>query len=994
MSFDQSENVGNPVTPSSFKDKLFYEPEVSNLINEGNLWLSERKSGGDSFLFNTNLTGLEAGSDVLYRVKCASRVMNTNWPNPCPYDVRFLIKDDKTNVSEVILLMQCVDPGFGPWIYTASTSFTVNSSLRNPPNTESASLRATFSCSTPDGEGYLDWMEILYDRRLNSAANDVLRFDSPDLTGTVEYNVSSFSGNDIRVFDITDNNNVRRIQPLSSSASNVKFQKTQTLHNLSKFIVAGPGGYKTPSAISQRVPNQNLHGVPDGADFIIITHPDFMAAANRLKAKREAPGPGNPNYLKTMIVTSDQIYDEFSGGVLDAVAIRDFLKYAYDNWQIRPSYVFLLGSGSFDYKGILVSSPNWVPAYEVTDPQIDQVAGYTTDDFFVDVVPDEMHRPDMGIGRVTARSETDADNYLDKIDCYESPSTNGYWKNKMGFVADDGYTSDGYDGTQHTDQCEELAENHTPDFIERLKLYLIAYPTVITAQGRRKPGVNADIIKSWNAGFLNLHYTGHGSPEVWAHEYVLEKDVVISQIHNSCLYPFVTVASCDMAKFDNPLSQCATELFVLSPNKGAIGTLAASRPVYGGANATLMQYFYNRLYMQRDTLLYTMRFGKAIFQTKQMEASYTDNDKKFIMFCDPTVRTALPHYQTRVDSISGLSNDTMRALSRVKIYGSILNPDSTVWTAYNGLTYVKVYDVTRQIEIDETYNNLVYAFRFKLPGGIIYSGLAPVVNGKWTAEYIVPKDISYLNQRGKLVNYFYNNQADGSGLYRNFFVGGINQDAPADTTGPLINAYLNDRKFRTGDVVNENFKLIADLFDESGINTTGTIGHKIEGTLDNDESHKIDLTNYYNSDTSYKSGSLSYDFTGIADGKHSLKVRAWDTYNNSSQVTIDFDVIPSGGLSVINVYNYPNPFKDGTAFTFQHNYPGLISTKIKIYTVAGRLIKEIDQPSTNDKYVYIPWNGKDADGETLGNGIYIYKLVVTTDAGNTLTSVGKLAVLK
>jgi hypothetical protein len=930
-------------------------------------------------------------------VKPASRVINTNSPSPCPYDVRFLIKDDNTNSGEVNLPMYCIDPGFGNWIYTSASNFTVNSSLKNPPNSEQTSLRATFSTSSNDGEGYLDWMEIQYNRRLNSAANDVLRFDSPNTEGTIEYNVSSFSGNDIKVFDISDHNGVKLIQPISSSPSNVRFQKSQARNVINKFIVTGPTAYKTPSSITQRVPNQNLHGISDGASFVIITHPDFINAANRLKAKRETGGPGNPNYLKTAIFTCDQIYDEFSGGVLDAVAIRDFLKYAYDNWQERPSYVLFLGDGSFDYKNILTNAPSWVPAYEVTDPNINQVNGYATDDFYTDVVDDPAHRPDMGNGRIPARSVnglTDADSYLDKIDCYEDPASNGYWKNRMVFVADDGYTSDGYDGTQHTDQCEDLAENHTPEVIDKIKLYLISYPTVITAQGRRKPGVNADIIKTWNAGCINIHYTGHGSPEIWAHEYVLEKDVVISEIHNNCLYPFVSIASCDMAKYDNPLSQSAAELFVMTPNKGAIGTLAASRPVYGGANAVMMQAFFDKLYNQRDTLLYQLRFGKAYFQMKQAISYFSPNDLKFIMICDPSLRVQVPRYATRIDSISGLSNDTMRALSRIKIYGSIMNPDSSLWSDYNGKIYVKVYDVTRQIEIDEVYQGLTYAFRFKQPGGIIYSGTAPVLNGKWTAEYIVPRDISYLNQRGKLVNYFFNNHADGSNLYKNFFVGGIDPNSPLDTTGPNINAFLDTRNFRSGDVVNENFKLIADMFDESGINTTGTIGHKIEAVIDNDESHKYDLTNFYNSDTSYKSGSLSYDFSGIALGRHSMRIRAWDTYNNSSQVTIDFNVVSSGALQVMNVYNFPNPFKDGTAFTFQHNYPGLISARIKVYTVAGRMIKQIDQPLTSEKFVNIPWNGKDADGETLGNGIYIYKLVVTTDDGKTITNTGKLAVLK
>ena len=1000
MSLDPSENGNNPLLQTSFRERMFLEQEQSNLISEGNLWLSERKNDGESFVWNTNMTGLVANSDILYIVKPASRVVNNYSPGPCPFNVFFRIKDDNTSVAELNYPMQCITPGFGPWITTSETSFSVNASLKSPPNSEATSLRATFQCGTPDGEGYLDWMEIQYTRRLNSVANDMLRFDSPNVNGLVEYNVSSFSGTDIRVFDVSNHNGVRMIQPISSSTSDVRFQKTQTMGTLSRFVVAGPTGYKTPTSISQRVSNQNLHGISDGASFIIITHPDFMAAANRLKSKREAGGPENPNYLHTAIFTCDQIYNEFSGGVLDAVAIRDFLKYAYENWQERPVYVVLLGSGTFDYKNIfgIQDIKNWVPPYEVTDPQIDQVNGYVTDDFYANIVDDPtVGRPDVGIGRIPATNLSGvnlANTYLDKVDCYEDPVNNGYWKNRMDFVADDGYSGDLYDGTQFTDQSEDLSENHTPQVFDKVKIYLIAYPTVITAQGKRKPAVNADIIKSWNAGCLNIHYIGHGAPDVWAHEYVLEKDVIMSQLHNQCQYPFVSIASCDMSKFDDPHNVCAAAEFTITPNKGSIGTLAASRPVYGSSNAVLMINFFDRLYGQRDTLLYPLRFGKAIFQTKQFSQSYSDNDKKFILLGDPSTRIAFPRFQTRIDSISGLSSDTMRALSKIKIYGSIINPDSSVWSTYNGNTFVKVYDVTRQIEIDETYQGLVYAFRFKLPGGIIYSGLSSITNGKWTAEYVVPKDLSYLNQRGKLVNYFYNNQADGSSLYTNFFVGGINPNAPVDSTGPRINAYLNNRNFRSGDVVNENFKLIADMFDESGINTTGTIGHRIEATLDGNESNKYDLTTYYNSDTSYKSGSLTYDFTGIGNGTHSLRLRAWDTYNNSSQVTINFDVVTSGVVQVINVYNFPNPFRDGTAFTYQHNYPGLVTTKIKIYTVAGRLIKEIDQPATNDKFVYIPWNGKDADGETLGNGIYIYKVVVTTDAGTAITNVGKLAVLK
>jgi hypothetical protein len=169
---------------------------------------------------------------------------------------------------------------------------------------------------------------------------------------------------------------------------------------------------------------------------------------------------------------------------------------------------------------------------------------------------------------------------------------------------------------------------------------------------------------------------------------------------------------------------------------------------------------------------------------------------------------------------------------------------------------------------------------------------------------------------------------------------------------------------------------------------------EIEAVIDNNETNKYDLTTFYNSDTTYKSGSLEYDFSSIALGRHTLRLKAWDTYNNSSEAVIEFNVSSSEALQVTNIYNYPNPFSSNTAFTFQHNYPNPVNVKIKIYTVAGRLIKEIENKDVNDKFVVIDWNGRDADGETLGNGIYIYKLTVDDGSGQAVTSTGKLAVLK
>ncbi len=979
METEQSLNNPTPVTPTSFIEKRFREDEVINPILEGNIWLGCLVHNGESCAWPNTLTGIETGSNIIYKIKPASHI----YP---PYTNYMILKEEYSNSSPIHFPMDNASPNYGNWIWTGETDFTINQSQLT--NGEQSRFTAQFFTNSPGGEGYVDWMEIHYNRRFNSVTGDFLRFFSPNEQGILEYNVSPFTNNQIRIFDVSTHNSVKRILPLETGSNSIKFQQLQGLA-AKEYMVVGQNGYKTPAAISQKHPNQNLHGgYSEGASFIIITHKDFLQAAERLKQKREIPGPGNPSYLKTNIFTTEQIYNEFSGGVLDAVAIRDFLKYCYDTWQEKPVYVCLMGDGDIDFRNYLTSHLNPIPAFQYTDPFINEVQTYTTDDFYANISGND-NVPDIAIGRIPVQSLKEATDYLNKLDNYEDPVHNGYWKNRLGFVADDGKTTGGNDGPQHTDQCERLAELHIPQSFEKIKMYLVSYPAVITSQGRRKPDVTRDIIKNINEGLLALNYTGHGSPSVWAHEYVLESNIVLSQIHNVNKYFFLTVASCDFTKFDNPLSISGGESFVIADQKGAIGSMAATRPTYGPENEPFNNMFWNIFLALRDTLLLQCRFGKASFLTKQLHNGI--NDQKFVLMCDPSLRVQAPRYISRIDSMKGLNNDTMKALSRIRIHGSVLHADSSLWQDYNGKIYLKIFDVKKDISITDE-DNLVY--NFKMPGGIIFSGTQSVRNGHWVLEFIVPKDISYLNKKGKLIDYYFNKQADGSGFDTSFIVGGINQNADIDTSGPRISVFLNTRNFRNGDIVNSSFKLIGDLFDESGINTTGTIGHKLEAVIDDNQNNKYDLTNFYNSDTTYKSGSLEYDFYDIADGKHSLKLKAWDTYNNSSEAEIEFTVSSSSALRVTNVYNYPNPFKDNTAFTFQHNYGGNINVSIKIYTVSGRLIKKIDKPAVTDKFVVINWAGTDEDGEKLANGVYLYKLTVTGDDGKTETSMGKLAVLK
>jgi hypothetical protein len=868
------------------------------------------------------------------------------------------------------------------------------------PGKNSVSIKVSLPASlgnTAQSAGYYDYYELLYSRTFSSADGNVLRFNGMDTAATIEYRPSGFNTSDVKIFDVTNSSQPKMIYPISYSGGEVRFQAAHVENLPNEYYVVGGLNYKVPASIT-RTANQNLKGnLAAGADMILFYHKDFSEAANRYKSYRENSGF---NSLKVALVDVEQVYNEFSGGKLDPVALRNFLKYSYNNWAVRPTLVFFFGDGSYDYKNIYkLSTKNFLPPIELTSDQSDDITSFCSDDFATEVNECFSYptpsKPDFGTGRVCATSNAEANIYVDKIISYEDPSNYDRWRDKIMYVADDGWTTEntlGQEGSLHTGQCEDVAENHTPKYFEKEKVYIVSYPAIYTPQGRRKPDVNPVIVNGWNEGRLVINYTGHGSTDLWAHEHIFERQVSIPLLNNKNKYTFLTIASCDLARWDDPYGISAAEQLINEPNKGAIGVVAAVRPVYAAPNATFNNLFWDNFTFLKDTLNLPIRVGKAMFNTKQ--TLFLDNDLKFALLCDPSLRVAVPQYFTKIDTINGYTGSKfvqMKALQKVRISGSVLRPDSTLWSNYNGTISLKVLDVDKQIHLED----FGYPFDFRLDGGTIFTGKANVVNGLWAIEFIVPKDISYSTGNGKILAYFQNTSSNGVGYSDNFTINGIDSTAVPDTTGPSVNLFLDSRNFRNGDLVNQNPKLIADFFDPFGMNLTGTIGHKIEATLNGDNQNKIDLTSFYNSTNGYQYGSVEYQLQNLQTGQNTLSIKAYDTYNNYTVTDISFNVQSSSVLTLENVYNYPNPMRNNTAFVFNHNFDKSLNASIKIYTVSGRLIKELNKTGITDKFVSIDWDGRDNDGDAIANGTYIYKLTIKSDDGTfTQSNVNKLAKLQ
>ncbi len=946
-----------------------------------NIGKSGREFLGDQFLqtaktrsYSNTLEGLLAGTTVDYKV----RFVNADSPS-----VRLDVRDGDYLLGSRYL------SGYGTNQYSYGVADVSYYSYPLHPAGTSNTLQFTYNATDASSTGYLDYYEISYTRDMKAVPNYLIFF-SPQQNGVAEYHLSDFVSSSIQVFDVTDYANPKLQERLGEpSGGEFRFQANVGLLSVSKYLAVNPAAYKTPINFVQ-MSNQNLHGESQGAPYVIITPKEFYDEAKRLATFRMS---GSKVPMNTIVVKTDEIYNEFSGGVKDVSAVRDYLRYGFQNWTTKPMYVMLFGHGDYDFRNIEGYSNNYIFPYE-TQESLDQIYSYNSDDYFARVDYDDMVI-DLAVGRMPARTVAEAKTCVDKIIAYETSSDRSAWRNLVTLVADDGWHSKDWEGTVHTENSEYLSKA-LPSSFDQKKIYLAAYPTAITSFGRTKPGVNEAIIRAINEGTLLLNYVGHGSPELWADEHVFVKDVTIPQLKNKNLF-FLTAATCDFCYFDRPNITCSAEELVFEENYGAVGCFASTRPGYSQPNIDLAIALYqNLLQSHRDTLNLCFPVGLLYFQAKTNKSDI--NDLKFHLLCDPALRLNLPQLGATVDSINkqpATAAIQIKALSHVNVKGTVLAPNSTAAnTGFTGEGLLTIFDSEQLMPLPEFGSD----YTMVVQGGVIFKGKISVTNGSFNADFTVPKDISYENRNGKMVLYFYNQGADGIAFSKNIIVGGTDSSAVNDNVGPEIKVAFDDPERTDAYLIKPNSTLYVLLSDASGINATGSgVGRVMHGILDGDEANPIDFTNYYSGDlnTGGKSGKVTYKFDNLAAGEHSLKIDAWDVFNNTSSKVVYVKVNNSDGLVVDNIYNYPNPFSGGTVFMADHNDPQPVSVKIRVYSVTGRLLHEITRLNVSERSIRIPWDGRDIDGNMLANGVYLYKVTITSASGfGSKSTTGKLAIIR
>ncbi|MDD8017280.1 MAG: type IX secretion system sortase PorU [Bacteroidota bacterium] len=953
--------------------KMFFDEERINFNQSGMNWVSAPFNSGDSRVISNKLYGRVPGTTVLYKYYLYSRANAA---------ATFTLEESGQPMASSVISGFSDDALNDPVNSFANSNGREQAALIPNLTDDRSNVKFTYSSAGTVANGYIDWLEIFYTYNL-LPVNDQLQFDSPDTTGLIEFALSGYSNNDVNVFEVSNANGMRKlITQMGQLTGSLSFKDTMSYGVPKKYWVGTSSQYFYPKSFT-KIPNTNLHGY-NGSDFIIVTHSEFKSQAERLKIHKESL----PKPITTIVVDVDSIYNEFGIGMPDPVSLRDFLKYATENWNIKPKYVLFFGDASYDYKSILGNDKSWVPTFESSESN-DKINSYNYDDFLAYLDPLSTATVSIAHGRLCPRSEDDAKFLVDRIIQYESKQFFSPWKNIVTIVADDIYAAESTNETYHVEQAEVLATDYTPKDFEIKKIYIGEYPTVFASSGRRKPDARLAIIDQVNQGTLVLNFTGHGNPKVWAHESILTYDDVKTQFFNNAKLTFIVAATCDWGRFDEAGEQSSAEEVVVNRKGGAVGVFSATRAVYSDFNAETNQKFYSNLFGSNQSL----PLGDVTMLTKNAIVSNDINKQKYFLLGDPTMRLANPAMKIGIDSINNLSvtiSDTLRALEKVTIKAAVRDTSNILSSNYNGIALVTVFDADKHRIISESGQD------YYTNGPVIYKGENSIKNGKMEASFIVPKDISYENKNGRMSIYFSNTSTDGRGFTTNFSVGGSNLQAKPDSSGPQISIYFDNTSFRSGDVVNDQPTLLVDLKDSSGINSSGSaIGHRIEAWLD-ESAKSIDLTDFYKGKTdSYQQGRVEYPMTNLSSGNHALKVRAWDVYNNSSSAEVNFTVAASDGLSIQQLYNFPNPVSSTTAFTFQQNQLTPIDVQIDLFTVSGRKIHTINRYAITDRFVKIAWDRRDRDGDVVGNGVYFYKVIAKTIDGKfTSEAIGKMAIVR
>lgn len=974
-------------------DYVFHKRELVNNLKSGRYWL------GENFL------------PTATNVQIPMSLPNIATNYPADVNIRLMANSStiityniKLNNSQIGTLNISPNPSSQRTQYG---TFHDSISINNATNT----FDFEFQNANTNSEGWLDYILINYTKNL-SFNNNYLKFFSPQISedSVIRYVVNNVRTNNYMVWDLTDNTNIFAYNT-SMDGTNIAFNVlTDTVRSIA--IVAG-SSFPTPK-LGDTILNQNLHGI-DTAEFVIIYNAMFENQAKRLAELHR-----QHDNIMVATVELNQVYNEFSSGTKDFLSIREFIRMMYKKTNGQyPKNVLLFGDGTYDNKNILQYNNNYFPTYQGKTLVRDDSENFTSDDVLASIgdsatnaTGDSLY---VGIGRIPAGDTTTANIIVDKCERYLTRSDLhsgelGDWRNVALLTSDDYDVS----GERYfIDNAETIYKqiDATQPTLNVQKVYEDAYKEYSSSSGATYPDASNAVNERMKNGCLIFNYLGHGSPDHLSSERLISITDITSWDNYNKLCLMIT-STCEFNRFDLADKQAAGEYILTSENGAGIALIAAARPIASNnpINKALFKYA-----LERGDNGKALTFGQVMQHAKNdvnfdpdLPYGLSSAERSITLIGDPALRISLPMYNVRTlsinestfDTINGVFNkiDTIQALSQVTVSGDIVDFNGKKVSDFNGKIQISLYDKKKNYYTLNNSNLIDGQLQFEQQNSLLHKGIAQVVNGEFIYTFTIPKDIAYNYGNGKFSYYAQTDSTDAAGYCKDFIIGGIDSNASdLAISRPEIGLYMNDTNFVSGGICDRNPSLYAVIYDTILINTVGSgLGHDIIARLDNAANTFI-LNDYYISDNENSNiGYLTYPFSNLSEGVHTLTLKVWNIYNYSSEKTITFRVVneENGEYEAVN---YPNPFRDKTTIELRYNQPKTIqSAKIKIFDERGNVVSEFDISDKIGTYNIGPieWDAISNGGAKMQNGLYFYIITLHTNSGDEIVRGNKMILLK
>ncbi|MDR1633222.1 MAG: type IX secretion system sortase PorU [Dysgonamonadaceae bacterium] len=873
-------------------------------------------------------------------------------------------------------------------------------------------MTVTYSGS---GQAYLNFITLLMQRTLQFYNTPFTFFrNTESIKQDVRYIISNANASCL-VWDITGNYDVQLMQT-SLDGSQLSFATQADNATLREYAMVDLSKtFPSPKMVEEKIPNQNLHALPQ-TDMVIISPTVYLKQAEILAEKHRTK-----SNLKVEVVEEKLIFNEFSSGTPDATAYRRFMKMFYDraaNEQDKPKYLLLFGDGVFDNRHLTTNmskldSKYYLLTYQMKE-SVDETTSYGSDDYF-GLLEDNSGtsiasgKLCLGIGRFPVSSVSQAENAVNKVISYMENTQGDNWKSKLVFTADntDSFSSGSF--CIHANQSNKLADYMDKTYPEYIlyRYFMDTYQPVSVNGKTTYPDAKKSFLRQLNEGCFLVNYTGHGSTSAWSAEDMLNISDVRQMNYKNL--PLWITATCDFGWFDGINTSGGEEAF-LNKESGAIALYTTSRVVYSEANFDINDKLIRYLFTTDGTGKH-LRLGDVLRKSKNDLSG--NNKLNYVLLGDPALMLNYPEMKIKVETINGeaITNDkkfAFKALEKVTVTGSIVDETGSKMDDFSGELRVSILDSKQKTKSYRPDDDGNY-FSFNSYPNMVYQANSNIENGSFEFSFTVPLDISYsadepssyTNKNGKM-NFY----ASSSGIvkqdafesFSNYIFSGTN-DVDPDETGPEIKEmFLNTTDFKDGDDVNETPYFCARVFDETGINISGSgLGHVILICIDGNPAWT-----YYQSRDNFEltpvedDWMIGFSIPELPAGKHTLSFKVWDIMNNPTIDTLHFNVIKGYKPAIFDLQASENPAKTGTTFVLSHNLPEtLLTVDVRVYDLSGRIIWSRSQKTASAfPECAVDWDLRNNAGNRVQPGVYIYWATVRTESSKEVTKAKKIVVLE